>query len=108
MRRRARATLPDGRVVELYSIGELAFRVGRSTETVRKWEIAGVIPATCFRDKEGCRMYTLEMINLIVDTATECQVARGRRITSHNFPEKLAKKWEPLLLDYLREPESES
>lgn len=102
-RKRATATLPNGRVVELYSIGELAFRVGRAAEVVRKWEIAGIIPATCFHDQNGCRMYTLEMINLIVDTATECRLFRGRQISKTGFPEKLAERWQPLIDDYLRE-----
>lgn len=104
MRKRAKATLPDGREVELYSIGELAFRVGRATEVVRKWEIAGIIPPTCFHDAQGCRMYTLEQINLIVDVATECRLSRGRKISVTGFPEKLARRWQPLIDDYLKEP----
>lgn len=101
-RKRAKATLPNGKVVELYSIGELAFRVGRAAEVVRKWEIAGIIPPTCFHDKNGCRMYTLEQINLIVDTATECRLFRGRQISKTGFPEKIAKRWKPLIDSYFK------
>ena len=100
-RKRAKVTLPNGSSVELYSIGELAFRVGRTTEIVRKWEIAGIIPPTCFHDRNGCRMYTLEQINLIVDTATECRLFRGRQISKTGFPKKLAERWQPLIDKYV-------
>lgn len=103
MKKRTQARLPDGRTVDLYSIGELAFRIGRTTDTVRKWEIAGIIPATCFHNKYGCRLYTLEQINMIVDTATECRISRGRCIATSGFPEKLARRMKPLIDSYLRE-----
>lgn len=103
MKKRASAKLPNGRVVELYSIGELAFRIGRTTEVVRKWEIAGVIPPTCFHDRNGCRMYTLEQINLIVDTATECHINRGTQFSKTGFSKKLFAKWKVLMNEYFSE-----
>lgn len=102
-KKRTSVLLPNGERVDLYSIGELAFRIGRTTEVVRKWEIAGIIPPTCFHDKNGCRMYTLEQINLIVDTATACRLSRGRQISKTGFPQKLAKQWQPLIDRYFME-----
>lgn len=101
-RKRAKVTLPNGNSVELYSIGELAFRLGRATDTVRKWEIGGIIPPTCFHDRNGCRMYTLEQINLIVDTATECRILQGRYLSVSGFPKKLAERWKPLIESYFK------
>ena len=45
--------LPNGDDIELFYIGSLASALGRSTNAIRKWEIAGVIPDPCFKDDRG-------------------------------------------------------
>ena len=107
-RKRAKATLPNGRVVELYSIGELAFRVGRAAEVVRKWEIAGIIPATCFKDSMGCRLYSQEQIDIITDVATEETIAQGKPISRTNFTSKCEKRLSELMQKYKQKNEVNS
>jgi hypothetical protein len=63
--------------VELYYIGELADRLGRTSQSVRKWEIAGWIPKTIFKDKNGRRMYSNEQIEIIVQCAEETRLRQG-------------------------------
>lgn len=52
--------LPNGQKIELFYIGTLASALGRSTNAIRKWEIAGVIPDPCFKDERGRRLYSQE------------------------------------------------
>ena len=85
----------------MFSIGVLAFRMGRCTTVIRRWEIQGVIPPTCFFDSQGCRMYSLEQINLLVDTATECKLVQGKPISRTTFPKKVFERWKPLMDKYL-------
>ena len=61
--------LPSGETIELFYIGTLASALGRTTNTVRKWEIAGVIPDPCFQDPYGRRLYSQEQIDVIVKCA---------------------------------------
>ena len=50
--------LPKGEIIELFYIGTLANALGRTTNTIRKWEIAGVIPDPCFQDPNGRILYS--------------------------------------------------
>lgn len=42
-------TFPNGIKMKLYTIGSLASALGRSSATVRKWEISGILPKTPLR-----------------------------------------------------------
>ena len=50
------AYLPNGKKVELFPVGVLATAVGRTSQAIRKWEVAGIIPPSFFKDKSGKRL----------------------------------------------------
>ena len=58
-------TTPTGIKTTLYSINVLAEALGRTSQTVRKWELGGTIPPTPFRI-HGRRFYSKEHIDIIV------------------------------------------
>lgn len=77
--------LPNGDVVDLFYIGALASALGRNTNTIRKWEIAGIIPDPCFKDKFGRRLYTQEQIDVIVNCAEKAKIKQGASISRTSF-----------------------
>ena len=82
----------NGMQVELFYINRLAEALGRTTQTVRKWEIAGVIPKSIFKDKNtGRRMYTQGQIDTIVKCAEDCGIAQGLSIANTSFSSKVYK-----------------
>lgn len=84
-------TLKNGVTVELFPISELAEYLGRTTQTVRKWELSGVLPNSLFRDKRGYRLYTREQIMLIGKVAEESKLMTGRQYSKIKFS-KLVKE----------------
>ena len=77
--------LPNGEVIELFYIGALASALGRSTNAIRKWEIAGVIPDPCFKDELGRRLYSQEQIDAIVKCAEKAKIKQGLSIANTSF-----------------------
>lgn len=81
----------------LYPIGVLASRLTevlgepRSTQTIRKWEESGVIPASIFWDK-GRRLYAEEQIEAICRVAKECQIKQGCKVTLGKFSEQVTEE----------------
>lgn len=75
----------NGHKVTLYYVGELANRVNRTATLVRHWETIGVIPATWFHDEKGRRMYTEEMIDLIVQSLKESPIGTGKPVKNSDF-----------------------
>lgn len=70
----------DGKVYELYTIGELCERLHREAQTIRKWERKGTIPEAQFRSKANRRLYTEEQINAIVETVRDYELRQGSPI----------------------------
>ena len=77
--------LPNGEVIKLFYIGTLASALGRSTNAIRKWEIAGVIPDPCFKDELGRRLYSQEQIDAIVQCAERAKIKQGLSIANTSF-----------------------
>ena len=77
--------LPNGSTIELFYIGTLANALGRTTSTIRKWEIAGVIPDPCFKDTLGRRLYSQEQIDAIVRCAERAKIKQGSSIANTSF-----------------------
>ena len=75
----------SGRDVELYYVSELAHALGRTSQTVRKWEISGIIPPTIFKDKFGRRLYSKEQINVIVLCAEKAKIQQGKDLSKTSF-----------------------
>lgn len=70
----------NGKEVELFTIGELADRLDRQRQTIRKWEREGIIPAATFRSKAGRRLYTSEQINAIIKVVEKYDLKQGMAI----------------------------
>lgn len=69
---------PNGTTIEVFTISVLAFEMGRTIQVIRKWEISGTLPPTCFRDKRGRRLYTAEQIDTIRECAEKSHLAQGK------------------------------
>ena len=80
----------DGREYDTFSIGELARRLNRSAQTVRKWEREGVIPEA-LRDPTNRRVYLLEHVEAIVKAANVCKIERGLSLKESGFPQAVRK-----------------
>lgn len=87
--------------VELYYINALASALGRTSQTIRKWEIAGIIPDAIFRDKNGRRLYTKEQIEIMVRIAEECKITQGKSVAGTGFTKKVYKALEEHNKKYL-------
>ena len=90
----------DGDEIYLYSIGELAKRLGRTSLTVRTWEIAGKIPMTCFSNSRGERLYSEAMMKIIVKAAEEEKITIGSSFQRTKFVQKCHDGFAKLLQKY--------
>lgn len=82
--------LKNGMTVEVYSINVLASELGRTAQTVRKWEIAGILPKALFKDqKTGKRFYSREQIDTIVKCAEESNIRQGYSVSNTSFPNRV-------------------
>ena len=77
----------------LYNIGVVAESIGRTSQTVRKWEVGGVIPPTPFKQK-GKRLYSKEHIDAIVKCAEESKIMQGSNISQTAFSNKLYEEFQ--------------
>lgn len=92
-------TSPSGVETTLYNIGYLADCVGRTSQTIRKWEIAGILPPTPFRVK-GRRYYSTEQIDIIVKSAEKSHIVRGKSICDTWFSKRIYRQFEKLYETY--------
>lgn len=79
----------------LYNINVVANALGRTSQTIRKWEIAGVIPKTPFKS-EGRRLYAKEQIEILVECAEKAHISTGKKISQTTFTANVDKKWKEL------------
>lgn len=91
---------PNGKTMDLYYIGTLAANLGRATDTLRKWEIAGILPDTCFKDQKGCRLYSEEQIDAIVNAAVKSKIAQGKPISQTSFAKRCHEAMDELRKKY--------
>lgn len=83
----------SGAKVVLFPISELAKALGRTTQTVRKWETNKVIPKAVFRDSSKRRLYSKEQIELIVVIADEEDIRQGFNLENSNFTKRIFDSW---------------
>lgn len=88
-------TSPTGKSTTLYNIGTLAEALGRTSQTVRKWEIAGIIPPTPFKQK-GKRLYCKEHIDAIVGCAEKCKITQGSTISQTSFSKRVYEEFDKI------------
>lgn len=77
----------------LYNIGVVAEAIGRTSQTIRKWEVAGVIPPTPFKQK-GKRLYSKEHIDAIVKCAEKAKIMQGSSVSQTKFSNLLYKEFQ--------------
>ena len=98
-------TSPTGKKTTLYGIGTLANALGRTPQTIRRWEISGVMPKTPF--KQGFnRLYSKEHIDAIVMCAEKYKIAEGKSMSQTSFVRHVFKEFERLN-DYFFKKEEE-
>lgn len=88
-------TSPTGVETTLYNISTAADAIGRTAQTLRKWEIAGILPPTPFTVNNR-RMYSTEHINAIVECAEKAKLKNGKAIKDTSFSKRLYKRFAEL------------
>lgn len=83
----------DGKELEMFTIGELAFRLDRQRQTLRKWENNGIIPQAIYRSGANRRLYTKGQIEAIVDCVNKHQIKQGQPIPLQ-FKEEVKKAFD--------------
>lgn len=89
-------TSPTGYETTLYNIGTVAEAIGRTSQTIRKWEVGGIIPPTPFKQK-GKRLYSKEHIDAIVRCAEKARIKQGARsVHQTNFSNMVYKEFQKI------------
>lgn len=88
-------TSPTGVHTYLYNITTAANAIGRTAQTLRKWEVSGTVPMTPFK-VGGCRMYSDEHIDALVECAEKAHIRAGVSISTTSFSSKLYRKYEEI------------
>ena len=83
-------TLPNGRDLEMFTIGALAAAVGRPVISVRAWIKQGYLPASPYRlptkkdvngkDHAGRRLYSRAMVEKLVEILDKAGLLQVKRI----------------------------
>lgn len=83
-------TLPNGRDLEMFTIGALALALGRPVITIRAWLKEGYLPASPYRlptkknirgeDQAGRRLYSRAMVEKVVELFTKAGLLEVKRI----------------------------
>lgn len=84
----------DGQDIEFFFIGALATAMGRSSNTIRRWISAGIIPASSYRMNSASvkgqrRLWTRAEIEGIARIAREEGLPEGRNVNSTEFPQRV-------------------
>jgi hypothetical protein len=100
--------LPNGKTVELYSVGSLCQALGRPVVTVRLWERKGYIPRAPYRlksmivdgvKKPGWRMYSKAMIESTIQSFQSRGLIGAPRVDWSRYPDlaiELAESWKTI------------
>ena len=78
----------EGKELEMFTIGELAQRLDRQRQTLRKWENNGIIPQAIYRSGANRRLYTQNQIEAIVQCVLKHEIKQGQPI-SEEFKEEV-------------------
>ena len=81
----------NGEEVNLFYIERLASELGRTPQTIRKWEVSGILPKPIFKDKNNRRLYSQEQIDAIVECAEKSNVRQGYSVANTNFSVRVFK-----------------
>lgn len=102
-------TLPNGRQLQMYTLGSLAKALGRSTKTMRQWLDKGILPSSPYRlpSKQGAngkeyagrRLYSKEMVEAAVVIFTNAGLMDTDRVDwsiHRSLVDKIAEAWETI------------
>lgn len=101
-------TLPNGKVLELFSAGSLGLALNRPLVTLRLWERKGYIPRAPYRlksmivngvKKPGWRMYSREIIEATVESFQSRGLLDAPRVDWNRYPDlsiELMEKWDKI------------
>lgn len=99
-------SLPNGRQIQMYTLGSLAKALGRPTKTVRYWVENGILPTSPYRlpSKEsngkvyaGRRLYSKAMVEATVELFSTAGLLGTVRIEwslHRSLVDKIAEAWE--------------
>lgn len=85
----------NGKKMVLFPIAKLVEEMEkagypRDSQTIRKWETAGVTPPALFRSGQK-RLYSMEQIKVFCEVAKECDIKQGFSIAMTDFSARI---WE--------------
>lgn len=102
----SKLNMPNGKTLEMFTIGALAQALGRPVITIRMWISEGYLPASPYRlpgtvnkngkDHKGRRLYSRAMVEKVVELFTAAGVLHTKRIEwqlHRNLSEDIAKAW---------------
>lgn len=69
-----------GQEVLAYSLGQVGARVGKSADTIKRWEKQGIIPASFCRSDGNHRLYTTHELNCLEHAIKAFDVKQGNQI----------------------------
>jgi hypothetical protein len=105
-------TLPNGRDVELFTIGALANALGRPTITIRNWMKEGYLPASPYRlpnsvnkkgePHAGKRLYSRAMVEKVIELLGKAGLLNTKRIEwslHRNLSNEIAEAWSKIRAD---------
>lgn len=79
----------NGKDYEMFTIGEVAGKLDRESQTLRKWEANGIIPRTKFQNKAGRRLYTKEQVEALTRIAEEEGISQGVDFKATKFSKRI-------------------
>lgn len=90
--------LPNGTEVEvlIYTISQLAHRVGVALETVRKWERQNVIPGATYHTPGGQRRYTTYEVDVVKEVYAKHKMMTDPWRLTTEFIGEIQDRWNAL------------
>jgi len=97
---RPREVVLAGKKILLFPIAYLAMKLGKSTRTIYHWEKVGILPETPYRGFNNWRLYTLPMINAVLEVFEQFAVQGILRLKEDYFREfiryNIESRWKEL------------
>lgn len=110
--------LPNGRQIQMYTLGSLAKALGRPTKTVRYWVENGILPTSPYRlpSKQGAngqvyagrRLYSKAMVETTVELFAKAGLLGTVRIEwslHRSLVDKIAEAWENIRAEEMQNNE---
>jgi len=105
-------TLPNGKEVEMFTIGALAAALGRPVITIRTWIKEGHLPASPYRlpakknkngeDHQGLRLYSRAMVEKVIELFHSAGLLHIKRVewsVHRQLSNEIAEAWTQIRAD---------